>query len=232
MNKASLQANVESRRIEQLYAVGISDTCGNIMGIVIVSLLYWPYLNPSFIVPWACFSTLSLMLRIYKIRQFQKTPEHINPNAWRQYYFNNALLNGIAWSVMLIYAVFRVPVDLLPYIVMIISGLTAAPSLNFYSFPNTHSYFAIPAIIPGAIAMIASVELALSVLGFLALCWFAITKTNADILSQDGEEYAAYEITEMEFAHELEKLQASLQANERELRIQTEILDRLTLARQ
>ncbi len=227
MTKQSMQASLESRRIEQLCAIGISDTCGNIMGIVIVSILYWPYISPHFILPWALLSTFSLLLRIDKIRQFQKTPDQFNPNAWRQYYFNNALLNGVAWALMLIYATYSVPLELLPYIVMIISGLTAAPSLNFYSFPNSHSYFAIPAIIPGAIAMIISGDIALIVLGFLALSWFAITKTNADVLSRGGKEYIAYESKQMDLENELENLKRSLQTHEQELIIQNEILESL-----
>ncbi len=230
MTTEAMQARLESRRIEQLCSIGLSDTCGNIMGIVVVSILYWPYLSPLFILPWACLSTLSLLLRIDKIRQFQKTADRFKPNAWRQYYFNNALLNGIAWALMLIYATFNVPLELLPYIVMIISGLTAAPSLNFYSFPNSHSYFAIPAIIPGAIVMIVSGDLALTVLGFLALSWFAITKTNADVLSRGGEEYITYESKQLDLEHELESLKESLHTKEQELRSQTEVLERLTLA--
>lgn len=228
MNRESLQAKVESRRIEQLSAIGISDTCGNIMGIVIVSVVYWQHLNSVFIVLWASFSILSLLLRIYKIWHFQKAPEQSSPDAWRQYYFNNALLNGIAWCVMLIYATYQVPLELMPYIIMIIAGLTAAPSLNFYNFPNTHSYFAIPAIIPGAIAMIISSNLSLVILGLMASSWFVITRINADTLSREGEEYTGYEMTQLDLEHELEQLRQAHRMNEEELRIQTEILEQFT----
>lgn len=232
MNYESQLAIIDSRRIEQLSAVGISDTCGNIMGIVVISILYWPYLTPLFIIPWATLSILSLILRIYKIREFLKTPDHINPESWRQYYFNNALLNGIAWCLMLICATYAVPLELLPYIVMIIAGLTAAPSLNFYNFPDTHAYFAIPAIIPGALALIVSAELALVVLGFMALSWFAITRTNANVLSREGEECASYEATQLEFEQELQRLKKSHLINQEELQIQTEILASLNRSKQ
>lgn len=227
MKKESLPTILESRRIDQLYAVGMSDTCGNIMGIVVISILYWPYISAMFILPWACISTASLLLRIYKIQRYHSTPKPTNPDAWRQYYFNNALLNGIAWGLMLIVASFSVPLSLLPYVVMIIAGLTTAPSLNFYNFPNTHSYFAIPAIVPGAIAMIVSGEMALTVLGFLALSWFAITKTNADALSREGEEFASFEVVQIDLERELEELRAVHRGNEKELAAQVEILERL-----
>ncbi len=113
---------------------------------------------------------------------------------------------------------------------MIIGGLTAAPSLNFYSFPSTFSYFAVPAIIPGALAMVISGEQSLLVLGLLAFCWFAITKTNADVLSQEGEEYASYEISEMDLEAELDRVKKEHRANQEELKIQKQLLVELRAA--
>ena len=200
-----------SVQLEQCYRQLPIALVVNLVNGVILAAVLWPVVEATLVVSWLLVLVAVTFARFLNLRAFRNAPRdaHLDIQTWKPYLASGAGAAGVAWGLAggLLFHPDSFPHQ--AFLAFLLGGMVAGaiPLLS----PVRHAYplFAVPAVLPIAIRMLAVGEQLHLVMGLMILIFgLAMLASSAQVhrIFRDAERLRRELSSTKEASHELEKL--------------------------
>ncbi len=162
-------------QVNELYR---NSNMANLAIFAIALLLAWilsPVANPDALVAWLGYTLIITLARAaITLRYRRESRETRDLHFWLNVYSGGVFIAGLGWGAVLLFIVPTTATFHLVSAIFVIGGLVTASAGSMASLKHGFAIFAVPALLPGAMKLLAGNETNTTVLIGLFICAFLI----------------------------------------------------------
>lgn len=218
---------IHQRQMELLSSQARTALIGGVLAITLISVLVWSEASPIATLTWSAILISTVGIRVWKIAAYRRLDPQDGLRPCLHYYSRSLIVSGTAWGLMFAYLAYLMNITTLIYPIMILCALAAGNSMTYNAHFNPFRNFAIPALLLPALVLIASPNPQKFWLGILLVCWFMMMYSISIHLIKFLSGTERYEIENIALIRDLEYQREHSERLKEELRLKTEIIQRL-----